>query len=268
MLLTGNFDLSAEGTIQLTGILAAWMMVPVNGFSGGGGWVLPVALVIPLIIVLGACIGLLNGTMITRLKMNNFIVTLAMQLVLGGIAFCVSRGFEITNIPESFMWLGSKAIGSIPVQLFVTAFAFIGFHVYLSRSRFGRKLYAVGGNPEAARASGIDPKKTITKAYIISGMLAAIAAWMLLGRVGQANTKLASGMTMEIMAAAVIGGVSLKGGLGSVGGAFAGVLLLSVIDNGLNLMQMNAFWIQAIRGFIILLALFIDAQKYRYRPSR
>ncbi len=106
----------------------------------------------------------------------------------------------------------------------------------------------------------------ITKAYILNGMIVAIAAWMLLGRVGQANTRIGVGITLEAVAAAVIGGVALSGGYGSVGGAFGGVLLLSVIDNGLNLMSVNAFWIQGIRGFIILLALFIEAQKFRYKP--
>ncbi len=265
-LLSGNFDLSIEGNIQLVAVLAAWMMVPAGGFAGGGGWVLSPFIVIPIVLALGGFIGVLNGLMITRLQMNNFIVTLAMQLVLGGIAFLISRGFDINHIPSSFAWLGSHAFGPIPVQIIFTALAFIGFHFFLGSSRFGRQLYGVGGNREAMRASGIDPRSVITKAYVLNGLIVAVAAWMLLGRVGQATTKIGMGMTLETVASAVIGGVALTGGYGSVGGAFGGVLLLSVIDNGLNLMSVNAFWIQGIRGFIILLALFIEAQKFRYKP--
>lgn len=265
-LLSGNFDLSIEGNIQLVAVFAAWMMVPAGGFGGGGGLVLSPLAVIPIVLVIGSVVGVLNGLMITRLQMNNFIVTLAMQLVLGGIAFFISRGFDINHIPATFAWLGSHAFGPIPVQIIFTALAFIGFHLFLGGSRFGRQLYGVGGNREAARASGIDPRTVITKAYILDGIIVAVAAWMLLGRVGQATTKIGLGMTLETVAAAVIGGVALTGGYGSVGGAFGGVLLLSVIDNGLNLMSVNAFWIQGIRGFIILLALFIEAQKFRYKP--
>jgi simple sugar transport system permease protein len=104
------------------------------------------------------------------------------------------------------------------------------------------------------------------KAYIINGIIVAVAAWILLGLVGQATTKIGLGMILETVAAAVIGGVTLTGGQGSVGGTFGGVLLLSVTDNGLNLMSVNAFWNQGIRGFVILLALFIEAQKFRYKP--
>ncbi len=265
-LLSGNFDLSIEGNIQLVAVFAAWMMVPAGGFGGGGGWALSPLVVIPIVLVLGGAVGVSNGLMITRLRMNNFIVTLAMQLVLGGIAFLISRGFDINHIPVSFGWLGNHSFGPIPVQIIFTALAFIGFHFFFSSSRFGRQLYGVGGNREAARASGIDPRTVILKAYILNGVIVAVAAWMLLGRVGQATTKIGLGMTLETFAAAVIGGVALTGGYGSVGGAFSGVLLLSVIDNGLNLMSVNAYWIQGIRGFIILLALFMEAQKFRYKP--
>jgi ribose/xylose/arabinose/galactoside ABC-type transport system permease subunit len=265
-LLSGNFDLSIEGNIQLVAVLAAWMMVPAFGVGGGGGWTLSPFLVIPMVLVLGGIVGMFNGLMVTRLRMNNFIVTLSMQLVLGGIAFLISRGYYIYNIPVPFAWLGSHSFGPVPVQIIFTALAFIAFHLFLAYSRFGRQLYAVGGNREAARASGIDPKIVISKAYILNGVIVAVAAWMLLGRVGQATTKIGLGMTLETFAAAVIGGIALSGGYGSVGGAFSGVLLLSVIDNGLNLMSVNAYWVQGIRGFIILLALFIEAQKFRYKP--
>ena len=266
-LLSGNFDLSAEGTVSLVAMLAAWMMVLAEAWSGGGGWVLPPLIVIPMILFLGGFIGLFNGFLITRLGMNNFIVTLAMQLVLRGLALTLNKGNYISGVPSLFRWLGAGKIGPIPVQIIVTILAFFAFNYYYSRSRFGRQLYAVGGNRDAAHASGFKPKVTITTAYIISGVLAAVAAWMLLGRIGEATDATGVGLTLQTVAAAVIGGIALQGGYGSIWGAFAGVMLISIVDNGLNLMEVNPFWVNGIRGFIILLALFIDAQKFRYKPK-
>ena len=325
-LISGNFDLSAEGTVSLLAMLAAWMMVPEQAWSGGGGWEVHPLIVIPLILALGGMIGLFNGFMITQLGMNNFIVTLAMQLVLRGLALMLNKGNYISGTPELFNWLGEGRIaqnhaliligalalvgvhlfyrnsrfgqrvyargaaaiaaayvaggafafaaiwalldwvGDIPVQIVFTGLAFVGFHYYLSQSRFGRQLYAVGGNKEAAHASGFSPKRTITTAYVISGVLAAIAAWMLLGRIGEATDKTGVNLTLETVAASVIGGVALTGGYGSVLGALSGVMLLSIVDNGLNLMHVNPFWVNGIRGTIILAAIFIEAQKFRFKP--
>jgi ribose/xylose/arabinose/galactoside ABC-type transport system permease subunit len=267
-LFSGNFDLSAEGTVSLVTVLAGWMMVPAGWWEGGGGWELHPLIVIPIILLIGAVVGWLNGLMITRLGMNNFIVTLAMQLVLRGIALFICKGFNISGLPPLFRWLGNGKIGPIPVQIIVTGLAFVGFHLFLGNSSFGRQLYAVGGNKDAARASGFNPEKTITIAYIISGFLAAVAGWMLVGRVGESvSAVLGSGLTLETVAAAVIGGVALQGGYGSIGGAFAGVMLLSIVGNGLNVMEVDPFWVNGIRGFIILVALLIEAQKFRYKPK-
>jgi ribose/xylose/arabinose/galactoside ABC-type transport system permease subunit len=272
-LFSGNFDLSAEGTVSLLTVLAAWLMGTVgtgnavSRFESGSGWGVNPILSLLFILVLGAGIGWFNGFMITRIKMNNFIVTLAMQLVLRGLALALCQGRNISGIPDAFRWLGTGKWGPIPVQLIFTALAFVGMHYFLKNSRFGRQLFAVGGNKDAALASGMDPQKTITMAYILSGFLAAVSGWMLLGRVGQSTIFLGFGMTLETVAASVIGGVALAGGYGSIAGAFAGVLLLSVVDNGLNLMAVDPNAVKGIRGLIILIALIIEAQKFRYKPK-
>ncbi len=272
-LFSGNFDLSAEGTLSLLAVLGAWLMGTVGSgnavsrFESGSGWGVDPILTIFIILLLGAGIGWLNGFMITRIRMNNFIVTLAMQLVLRGLSLALCKGRNISGIPDAFRWLGTGKWGPLPVQLVFTALCFIGFHYFLKNTRFGRQLFAVGGNKDAATASGFDHKRTITIAYILSGSLAAVAAWMLLGRVGESTIMLGAGMTLETVAAAVIGGVALAGGSGSIVGAFAGVLLLSVVDNGLNLMAVDPNWVRGIRGLIILLALLIEAQKFRYKPK-
>ena len=270
VLLTGNFDLSAEGTLSLTTIFAMWLMAEPRTDAGGAqasGWMVHPLIVIPIMLILGALIGLLIGTLITRLKMNNFIVTLAMQLVLRGIAMLISGGQIMTGSPKLYNWLGGTRINGFPVAVGVMLLMFLTVNYLLNQSKFGRELRAVGANRDAAQASGFDAKKTITRAYILSGFLAAFAGWMLLGRLETSISTLGQGMTLETVAASVIGGVSLKGGLGSVGGAFAGVMLLSIIDNGLNLMEVDPFWVQGIRGMIILLALLIEAQKFRYKPK-
>lgn len=270
VLLTGNFDLSAEGVLSLTTIFAMWLMVVPRTDAGGAqasGLMLHPFIVIPIMFCIGTLSGWLIGTMITRLKMNGFIVTLAMQLVLRGIAMLISNGQIMTGSPALFNWLGGTRIKGFPVAVGVMLFMYLVVNYLLNHSKFGRELRAVGANRDAAQASGFDPKKTITFAYMISGFMAAFAGWMLLGRLETTISTLGQGMTLETVAASVIGGVSLKGGLGSVGGAFAGVMLLSIIDNGLNLMEVDPFWVQGVRGLIILLALLIEAQKFRYKPK-
>jgi ribose/xylose/arabinose/galactoside ABC-type transport system permease subunit len=271
-LIGGNFDLSAEGTVALLTVLAAWLMGTAGtgvagSFAAGSGWGLNPILVILIMVAIGAFIGWLNGIMITRLKMNNFIVTLAMQLTLKGLSLTISKGKNISGIPDAFRWLGTGKIGIIPVQIIVTVLAIALFNFYLNKSRFGRQLYATGGNRNAALASGFKPDNTIIKSYMISGVMAAIAAWMLLGRIGESTLFLGAGFTLETVAAAVIGGVALSGGHGKIVGAFAGVMLLSVVDNGLNLMSMDASAVKLVRGLILLAALIIDAQKHRYKPK-
>ena len=270
VLLTGNFDLSAEGVLSLTTVVAMWLMVEPRTDAGGAqasGLMVNPFIVIPLMLIAGALSGWIIGMLITRLKMNGFIVTLAMQLVLRGIALIISEGQIMTGSPPLYNWLGGTRIRGFPVSVGVTLIMYLVVNYLLNQSKFGRELRAVGANRDASRASGVYPKKIIKRGYVISGFLGAFAGWMLLGRLETSISSLGSGMTLETVAASVIGGVSLQGGLGSVGGAFAGVMLLSIIDNALNLMDVDPFWVQAVRGFIILLALLIEAQKFRYKPK-
>lgn len=270
VLFTGNFDLSAEGVLSLTTIFAMWLMVEPRTDGGGAqasGLMLDPLIVIPAMLIIGMLSGWLIGIMITRLKMNGFIVTLAMQLVLRGVAQLISSGQIMTGSPKAYNWLGGARINGFPVSVIVTLLMYLVVNYLLNHSKFGRELRAVGANRDAAKASGFDPSKTITRAYIISGFMGAFAGWMLLGRLETSISTLGQGMTLETVAASVIGGVSLQGGLGSVGGAFAGVILLSIIDNALNLMDVDPFWVQGIRGMIIMLALLIEAQKFRYKPK-
>jgi ribose/xylose/arabinose/galactoside ABC-type transport system permease subunit len=230
------------------------------------------------ILLLGSAIGYLVGVLITIGKMNNFIVTLAMLLILRGLMMAFTEGKPISGLnfqpAEVYFWLGHEALFDIPdfvklpVAVVATALVFGISHIILNHRRFGRELYAIGGNKAAAIASGIDADRRIREVYVISGFLAAFAGWMLAGRVGSIQVNLGEGYIFTVMAAAVIGGISLQGGRGTMLGALGGVLLLSTIDRGLNLMRVSVFWVKVIQGFIIMLAMFIDAQRVRYRSPK
>jgi ribose/xylose/arabinose/galactoside ABC-type transport system permease subunit len=187
-----------------------------------------------------------------------------MLIALRGLMLVVPEGNTVYRTPDLFNVLGHNKIGPIPVPVIIVILAFIVAHVVLQYTPFGRKLYATGGNRQAALASGVNPDKRTRQVYIIAGGLAALAGWMLAGRLRSVIPNLGEGMVFEVFAAAVIGGISLQGGRGTMIGAFGGVLLLSAIGAGLNLMDVSEFWIGTIRGLIILIAMVIDAQKVRY----
>ncbi|MGI9253435.1 MAG: ABC transporter permease, partial [Thermomicrobiales bacterium] len=275
VLITGNFDLSAESTLGLAALLGLWLVVPAVAPIWGGGMMINPYLSIAFILVMGLIIGWVIGALITYGKMNNFIVTLAFLLILRGsmLAFTEGNAVNGLNFPpaEVFYWLGSAAaftlpwIGKVPVAVVAMLLIFAIGAIVLEHRPFGRDLYAIGGNRPAAVASGIDADKRIRQVYMVSGFLAALGGWMLAGRVASVQVDLGRGYIFQVMAAAVIGGISLNGGRGKMIGALGGVLLLSTIDRGLNLMRVSVFWIQVIQGLIILIAMFIDAQKVRFR---
>lgn len=276
VLITGNFDLSQESTLGLAALLGLWIMVPALAPWFGGGIGLPPIFSIVSILVMGVGIGYVIGALITYGRMNNFIVTLAMLLILRGLMLAFTEGNAVNAFnfegSEIFYWLGHETfpvpwLGNMPVAVPAMLIVFLVGHVVLTYRRFGRDVYAVGGNRQAAIASGIDASRRIRQVYMISGFLAALAGLMLAGRVGSVQVNLGEGFIFTIFAAAVIGGVSLQGGRGTMLGALGGVLLLSTIDRGLNLMRVSVFWIQVIQGLIILVAMFIDAQRVRYRAA-
>ena len=278
VLITGNFDLSSESTLGLTALIGMLLIVPATPPYWGGGLLINPYISIIAILLLGSAIGYLVGVLITIGKMNNFIVTLAMLLILRGLMMAFTEGKPISGLnfqpAEVYFWLGHEALFDIPdfvklpVAVVATALVFGISHIILNHRRFGRELYAIGGNKAAAIASGIDADRRIREVYVISGFLAAFAGWMLAGRVGSIQVNLGEGYIFTVMAAAVIGGISLQGGRGTMLGALGGVLLLSTIDRGLNLMRVSVFWVKVIQGFIIMLAMFIDAQRVRYRSPK
>ena len=252
-LLAGRFDLSSESTLGFTALVGAWM-VSTNAFFGSG-WQLPPALVIVLMLGMGAGVGCLNSFFIIKLRVNAFIVTLAMLLALRGFTYVFTNANTMYDLPPSFAALGGYSIGGLlPISVILFLGLFVVSQFVLSYTSFGRDLYAIGGNREAAFAAGIRVDRRTLTAFILSGMLGALAAWVLAGRLQAVTINLGQGMVFEVFAAAVIGGVSLAGGKGTMMGPLGGVLLLGVITTGLSVMPISSFWVDAVRGVLILAA--------------
>ena len=272
-LITANFDLSSESTMGLTAMIAAMLIA--SSDRGGLGWMISPFLAIPIMLLIGVFIGWINGILITKFKMNNFIVTVAMLFFLRGAIYGIHPGESVSFLPESFNWLGGGSLfklnlGSggrpvaVPVAAFFLILSFIVAHIVTRYRRFGRDMYALGSNRAAAEASGINASKIILGVYIISGLCAALAGLLEAGRLDSATPRTGYGLIFPVQAAAVIGGIRLFGGRGQLIGAFRGVLLLGILDPGLNIMMVFPFWIEVFRGSLLLFAMLLDAFKVRY----
>lgn len=258
ILLIGGMDLSLESTYGLAPMIAAWLVVPA-GASFGNGTMLSPYLGILVLVAIGAAAGLANGLLIVKGRMNGFIVTLGMTILLAGLQNGVVKGEAPYNFPRAFGYLGSATFGRIPVSLVVAAVIFVLTGLFLRYHRIGRAIYAIGGNREAARAAGISVNRIRIGVYVAGGVLAAIGGLMEAGRVSEVapNQGYGEGIIFSVFAAAVIGGVSLQGGKGNMVGAASGVILLGLVQNILDLEQAPVYWINAIDGGVILFALLL-----------
>lgn len=260
VLITGNFDLSQEGTLVFTVMVSAWLMTVAPPGAGVG---LNAIVVLIIAVGLGGVIGAINGTIVERFGVNPFIVTLAMLLALRGVASVVTGTQSIFPLPDLYSWVGSTAVAGFSAIVIVAGIIYVVFAVWLRTSLYGRHVYAVGGNKPAARENGISPLRIITVAFVLSGVLAAIAGWLAASRLDSASPRLAEGIIFSVFAAAVIGGVSLKGGRGGLWGALGGVILLVSVENVLSLSGVQPLYVSAIRGFVILGVVLIDVGRQR-----
>ncbi|WDD91182.1 ABC transporter permease [Burkholderia sp. FERM BP-3421] len=255
IVLTGKFDLSLESTVGVAPALGAMLAMPAA--SAGFGFEWPVAACLAATVAAGAAIGWVNGFLVVRMRLNAFIVTLAMLIVLRGVLVGATRGGTLFDLPPAFLALATLLLLGLPLSVWLAAAAFGAAAFMLRYHRLGRALYAIGGNPEAARAAGIRVERITWAVFVLGGALAALGGLVVTGYVGAINANQGSGMIFTVFAAAVIGGISLDGGKGSLLGALTGVLLLGVVQNLLTLAQVPSFWIQAIYGAIILGALMV-----------
>ena len=256
ILLTGKFDLSLQGTFGLAPLVGAWLVAP-GRQSGGIGteWNPYVGLLI--VVLIGGVIGTFNGLLVIKAGFNAFIFTLAMMILLSGMQLGLVGGATIYRLPHVFIYIGSDSWLGVPVSVWLTAATFLGFALFLGYHRVGRAIYAIGGNVEAARAAGIKVDRIRIGVFAIGSMLAAIGGLMESGQVTAVTSGQGSNLIFGVFAAAVIGGVSLEGGRGRMVGALTGVILLALVTNILVLTSIPSYWISAVDGVIILVALAI-----------
>ena len=250
VIITGKFDLSLELTFGFAPAIGALVVLPAANF--GFGFELPTAIGILVVLLVGGLIGFANGLLVVGLKLNAFIVTLAMLIIVRGMLVGATSGRTLFDLPAPFYALMEITFLGLPMAVWLAALAFVVAGITLRYHRLGRALYAIGGNPEAARAAGIRVERVTWGVYVIAGMLAALGGLVITGYVGAISANQGNGMIFTVFAAAVIGGISLDGGKGTMFGALTGVLLLGVVQNLLTLAQVPSFWIQAIYGAIIL----------------
>jgi ribose/xylose/arabinose/galactoside ABC-type transport system permease subunit len=258
VLVTGGIDLSVTATIALASVAGAKVMTESGGALPGNA-----ALGIAAMLAVGIGVGLVNGIAVARLRMPPFLATLAVMTFASGFAIYWTRSQGISGLPASFSALGGTALGGAPASLLVVAPLAIGAHMVLSRTVFGRWLYAVGGNPRAARVSGVPVERVLVLTYAACGLCAAVAAVLYSARLETGSPVLGQRIFLDVIGGAVIGGTSLFGGRGTVRGTVFGVLFITLVDNSLNLMGRSSFTILMVKGGVILAAAVLDALRER-----
>ena len=248
-LIAAEIDLSVGSVVALVGSLAALLSV-----NFGVPW----PLVLVGAIAAGAVVGVINGWFTTRLGMPSFVATLAMLGIARGVALLITQGKPIYGLPDTIAWLGQGELWIVPVPVVLAALILAALHFALSRTRFGLNVYAVGGNPEAARLSGVDVPGVKMAVLVLSAVLASVGGLILAARLNAGSGTVGADLLLDAIAAVVIGGTSLLGGVGRVTGTVLGVLLIASIRNGLVLLNVSAFWQQVAIGALILLAVSVD----------
>lgn len=252
ILLTGGIDISVGSVAAFTSLITAMMLVSGNPFGSN------IVVALAAGIGTGILIGAVSGFFISKIELQPFIVTLAMMTIFRGMTMVVSQGNPVSQLGETFSFIGVKYLGPIPINVLIMISLYAIAYYVLEHTCFGRYVYAVGGNKEAARLSGINTTKIIMGIYMICAATASIAGMILASRVNSATPTAGIGSEMDAIAAAVIGGVSLTGGKGKIAGALIGAFIIGVLNNGLVLLNIDVYWTQVVKGIIILLAVVAD----------
>ena len=242
-MMTGGIDLTVGSIAGVSGAVTALFVTRGT---------MPLILAMLVSIILGAIIGLITGFVISRTGIPPFIMTLGMQITLRGACYLICEGKPIGNLPDSLTVLGLGDIAGIPVPIFFMLASFIIVGIILAKTSFGRSVYATGGNYQAAFHSGINAKRVVMMAYMISGICAALAGIILTARNASAQPTAGNTFETEAIAACAMGGVSFNGGKGAVVGIFFGALLMGIINNAMNLMYISSYWQQVVKGIVII----------------
>jgi ribose transport system permease protein len=255
VIITGGIDLSVGSLIAVSAVISTVIMKMMGGLEASG-WAVASGMLIGIL----ACglIGGLGGFIVARFKVAPFITTLAIMLMGRGLAFLITGGFSIYQVPDSLTWLGQGITFGIPNTVILLIVVYFIAHVFMSHTRTGRYIYAVGGNEEAARLSGVPVKYIITFVYIISGIAAGIGGSIQASQLNTGTPNMGMMYELYVIAAVVVGGTSLSGGTGKILGTLIGVFVISVIQNGMNLLGIESYAQQVVLGLVILIAVLLD----------
>lgn len=259
LLLIGELDLSVGKIASLVGIIVGMLMVNM----GINPW-----LSILLGLLLGLTLGAINGLIITKLRLSPMVATIGMQGVYGGINLVLTKGKTITGIPDEIRFLGRDSIGVIPIPFIFTLLVLIGVLFLVKKTKTGRYIYAVGNNKEAAKILGIKVDKIRVMMYGIVGCISGLAGILYVARLGSAQSAVGESWPMNSIAASVIGGVSLTGGIGNPAGALIGAAIISVIQNVIVLVGVNVYWQDAVSGIVVVLAISLSSISEMYTERK
>jgi ribose transport system permease protein len=253
VILTGGIDLSVGSTLALTSMLCAAMI------HGG----VPPVVAMLAVLVLGALFGALSGTLITKGRLQPFIATLITMTVFRGLTMIFSGGMPISNLGNNpfLVGIGKGTLLLVPVPVWIMLVMFALFFFVLNKTTFGRRVYATGSNEKAAKLAGVNVNKTKILVYIVSGVTATLAGLILLSRLGSAQPTIGTGYEMDAIAAVVLGGTSMSGGRGKIYGTLVGVIIIAVLNNGLNIMNVSSYYQDVVKGLVILLAVLSDRKR-------
>jgi putative xylitol transport system permease protein len=262
VILSGGIDLSVGSVLAFAGMFAASFATgseEATRWSGG----YPAAVPVVAALVAGAACGALNGWVVARFRIQPFIATLGMLLAARGFTMALTGGNPISNLSPGLRWFGAGRALGIPIPVVLLAVVFAVSWVVLRKTVFGRRIYAVGGNEASARASGIKTARVKIMVYAISGFLAGLAGIVLTAKTGSAQTNAGSSYELDAIAAAVIGGSSMSGGVGGVSGTLFGALIMGVINNGLDILGVESYYQLIVKGALIVGAVALDVSRRR-----
>ena len=249
VIILGGIDLSVGSIIALSGCISAGCVARYN-------LPLPIALLMGLLV--GLLVGMFNGAVISKTTIPAFIVTLATMNIAKGLAYVYTGGSPVRVVTKEWQFLGAGYVGIFPTPVVILVIVLIITAIIMNKTKMGRHMYAVGGNQQAAEFSGIKVEKVKFFVHAFSGLMAGLAGIVLASRMYSGQPTAGDGAEMDAIAAVVVGGTSMAGGSGKIGGTIIGGLIIGVLNNGLNLLNVNSFWQYVVKGVVVLIAVFID----------
>ncbi len=248
LLASGGFDLSVGSVMALSSTIVAMLLL--------AGLSIPAAVGVGLLV--GAVAGLVNGLLVTALGINPLVATLGTMSIARGIALVLTEGFSISSLPAEFAWIGKASYAGIPALVILTLVLILIFDLAVRHTRFFRQVYFIGANEKAAMLSGINVNRVRVIAYVLTGMLAALAGVLLASRLMSGTPTAGNGLELQVLAAAVIGGASLRGGEGTILGAFLGVVFVALINNSMTMLAVSIYWQMIVIGTVLVCAVALD----------